>query len=59
MHHVARAVIVAAAVFLPAVAQAQSLTGSRYDYIMGEQIKSKPPTVFPLPDMQAPQVPPP
>jgi general secretion pathway protein D len=38
--------------------RAESLTGSRYDYILGEQYKSKPPPSSPLPDMEAPSLPP-
>jgi general secretion pathway protein D len=38
--------------------RAQSLTASRYDYILGEQQAAQPPSSPPLPDMQAPQLPP-
>jgi general secretion pathway protein D len=37
---------------------AESLTGSRYDYILGEQIKAAPPPNPPLPDMEPPTLPP-
>ncbi|HYN12492.1 MAG TPA: type II secretion system secretin GspD [Burkholderiales bacterium] len=37
---------------------ADSLTGSRYDYVLGEQYKAKPPSSPPLPDMEAPSLPP-
>jgi general secretion pathway protein D len=37
---------------------AESLTGSRYDYILGEQIKAAPPPRPPLPDMEPPTLPP-
>ena len=35
-----------------------SITGSRYDYILGEQYKSQVPHSWPLPDMEAPTLPP-
>ncbi|HEX9184957.1 MAG TPA: type II secretion system secretin GspD, partial [Burkholderiales bacterium] len=38
--------------------RAESLTGGRYDYILGEQQKSQAPHSPPLPDMEAPQLPP-
>jgi len=38
--------------------RAESLTGSRYDYILGEQIKAAPPPRPPLPDMDPPTLPP-
>jgi general secretion pathway protein D len=38
--------------------RAESLTAGRYDYIIGEQIKAKPPARPFLPDMDAPQLPP-
>jgi general secretion pathway protein D len=38
--------------------RAESLTGSRYDYILGEQIKAAPPPNPPLPDMEPPTLPP-
>jgi general secretion pathway protein D len=38
--------------------RAESLTGSRYDYILGEQYKSAPPPKPPLPDMDPPTLPP-
>jgi general secretion pathway protein D len=37
---------------------ADSLTGSRYDYVLGEQYKAKPPSSPPLPDIEAPSLPP-
>ena len=37
---------------------AQSLTSERYDYILGEQTKAKPPQRAPLPDLEAPTLPP-
>ena len=37
---------------------ADSITGSRYDYILGEQYKSQPEHSWPLPDMEAPTLPP-
>jgi len=38
--------------------RAQSLTDSRYDYILGEQYKAAPPPKPPLPDMDPPTLPP-
>jgi general secretion pathway protein D len=38
--------------------RAESLTDERYDYILGEQYKAKPPPSPPLPDMEAPSLPP-
>jgi general secretion pathway protein D len=38
--------------------RAASLTGSRYDYILGEQYKAAPPPSPPLPDMEPPSLPP-
>ncbi|TAK83884.1 MAG: type II secretion system protein GspD [Betaproteobacteria bacterium] len=38
--------------------RADSITGSRYDYILGEQDKATPPHNPPLPDMEAPSLPP-
>jgi len=38
--------------------RAESLTGSRYDYILGEQYKAKLLPSPPLPDMEAPSLPP-
>ena len=38
--------------------RAESLTASRYDYILGEQYTAKPPPSPPLPDMEAPMLPP-
>jgi general secretion pathway protein D len=38
--------------------RAQSLTDDRYNYILGEQARSKPPASAPLPDMEAPSLPP-
>ena len=38
--------------------RADSITGSRYDYILGEQDKAAPPHNPPLPDMEAPSLPP-
>jgi general secretion pathway protein D len=38
--------------------QAESLTGGRYDYILGEQNKATPPHNPPLPDMEPPALPP-
>lgn len=38
--------------------RAESLTGSRYDYILGEQYNAKPPPNPPLPDMEPPTLPP-
>jgi general secretion pathway protein D len=38
--------------------RAQSLTSERYDYILGEQSKAKPAHSAPLPDMEAPTLPP-
>ena len=38
--------------------RAQSLTSERYDYIIGEQSKAQPPHSAPLPDMEAPTLPP-
>jgi general secretion pathway protein D len=37
--------------------RAQSLTDDRYNYILGEQLRSKPPASAPLPDMEAPRLP--
>jgi general secretion pathway protein D len=37
--------------------RAASLTGSRYDYILGEQYKAAPPSSPPLPDMEPPSLP--
>jgi general secretion pathway protein D len=37
---------------------ARSLTDERYDYILGEQQKAQPPSSPPLPDMEAPMLPP-
>jgi general secretion pathway protein D len=37
---------------------AQSLTSSRYDYILGEQYKAKLPPSAPLPDLESPTLPP-
>jgi general secretion pathway protein D len=38
--------------------RARSLTDARYDYILGEQEKAQPPSSPPLPDMEAPMLPP-
>jgi general secretion pathway protein D len=38
--------------------QAESLTDGRYDYILGEQRKVRPPHNPPLPDMESPTLPP-
>jgi general secretion pathway protein D len=38
--------------------RAESLTSGRYDYILGEQLKSKPASSPPLPDMEPPTLPP-
>jgi general secretion pathway protein D len=38
--------------------RAESLTTERYDYILGEQHKAQPPHSAPLPDMEAPKLPP-
>ena len=38
--------------------QAESLTDGRYNYILGEQYKAKPPRSPPLPDMESPTLPP-
>jgi general secretion pathway protein D len=38
--------------------RARSLTDSRYDYIVGEQQAAQPPSSPPLPDMEAPMLPP-
>ena len=38
--------------------RADSLTGSRYDYILGEQYKAATPPSAPLPDMPSPALPP-
>jgi len=38
--------------------RAESLTSERYDYILGEQYKAQPPHSPPLPDMEAPALPP-
>jgi general secretion pathway protein D len=38
--------------------RAESLTGERYDHIRGEQRKAQPPPSAPLPDMEAPTLPP-
>jgi general secretion pathway protein D len=40
------------------VKSAESLTGGRYDYILGEQQKAQPPHRPPLPDIEAPKLPP-
>jgi general secretion pathway protein D len=40
------------------VKTAESLTGGRYDYILGEQQKAAPPSRPPLPDVDAPTLPP-
>ena len=40
------------------VKSAESLTGGRYDYILGEQHKAAPPHRPPLPDVEAPTLPP-
>jgi len=37
--------------------RAQSLTDDRYNYILGEQTRSKPPASLPLPNMEAPSLP--
>lgn len=39
-------------------AHARALTDARYDYIVGEQEEAQPPSSPPLPDMQAPMLPP-
>ncbi len=39
------------------VKSAESLTGGRYDYILGEQQKAQPPHRPPLPDVEAPKLP--
>jgi general secretion pathway protein D len=38
--------------------RAESLTGSRYDYILGEEYKARPARNPPLPDMESPTLPP-
>ena len=38
--------------------RAESLAEERYDYILGEQYKAKPPSSPPLPDMEPPTLPP-
>ena len=38
--------------------RADALTTERYDYILGEQYKSQPPHSAPLPDLEAPKLPP-
>jgi len=38
--------------------RADAITAERYDYILGEQYKSQPPHSVPLPDLQAPTLPP-
>jgi general secretion pathway protein D len=38
--------------------RARALTDARYDYILGEQQKAQPPSSPPLPDMEAPMLPP-
>ena len=38
--------------------RAESLTSERYDYILGEQNRARPPHSAPLPDMEAPALPP-
>jgi general secretion pathway protein D len=38
--------------------RAESLTDERYDYILGEQYKAKPPPSPPLPDIEGPSLPP-
>jgi general secretion pathway protein D len=38
--------------------RARSLTEGRYDYILGEQQKAKPPARPPLPDIESPTLPP-
>jgi len=38
--------------------RAESLTGGRYDYIIGEEKKAAPPNKLPLPDMEPPTLPP-
>ena len=38
--------------------RADSITGSRYDYILGEEYKAKPPSSPPLPGMESPSLPP-
>jgi len=38
--------------------RAASLTTERYDYILGEQDKAQPVQRWPLPDMEAPKLPP-
>jgi general secretion pathway protein D len=38
--------------------RAESLTGGRYDYIIGEEKKAAPPHRPPLPDMEPPTLPP-
>jgi len=37
---------------------ADALTAGRYDYVLGEQLKAKPPARPPLPDMEGPSLPP-
>ena len=43
---------------LRTVQRAESLTSERYDYILGEQSRAQPPHSAPLPDMEAPTLPP-
>jgi general secretion pathway protein D len=38
--------------------RAESFSIERYDYILGEQSKAQPPQSWPLPDMEAPRLPP-
>jgi len=38
--------------------RAESFTTERYDYILGEQHKAQPPHSWPLPDLEAPKLPP-
>jgi general secretion pathway protein D len=38
--------------------RADTVTGSRYDYIRGEQQQAAPPPSAPLPDLQPPTLPP-
>jgi general secretion pathway protein D len=38
--------------------QAESLTGGRYDYVLGEQHKATPSHNPPLPDLESPTLPP-
>jgi len=37
---------------------ADAIAGERYDYVLGEQYKAQPPSSPPLPDMEAPSLPP-